>query len=66
MKIIEVVEFDTGKVVKTLGPMGDRNAEKCDDGMQHNLNHQRFFTRIVEADVPIPPEPVVVEGTVTE
>lgn len=51
MKIIEVVEFETGKVVKTLGPMDDRTAEKCDDGMQRNLNHEMFYTRR-RSDIP--------------
>lgn len=48
-KVIEVVEFDTGNVVKTLGPMPESKAEKCDSGMQHNLDHDRFYTRIVDA-----------------
>jgi hypothetical protein len=27
--------------------MSERYAERVDAGMQHNLNHERFYTRIV-------------------
>lgn len=47
--IVNVVEYKTGDVVKTLGPYpSERQAEKADDGLQRNLNHELYFTEIVE------------------
>lgn len=45
---VEVVDFDTNEVVKRLGPMSMNRAVLIDQGLTHNLNHARFFTRIVE------------------
>lgn len=47
---VEVVEYETEKVVKRLGPMSPWKAGKVDDGLNINLNHERFYTRLVEAD----------------
>jgi len=48
---VEVVAYEADTVVKRI-PCGSdkRKAEKVDDGLQHNLNHTDFFTRITEAD----------------
>ena len=47
--VIEVVEFDTEEVIHTVECRGGKHmAEKADDGMQHNLNHEKYYTRIVE------------------
>ena len=47
---VEIVEYETGDVVKRMsaGPRKSR-AEKMDRGVNINLNHKRFYTRIVEA-----------------
>jgi hypothetical protein len=47
---VEIVEIVDGKdnVVKRMGPMSKRKAEKVDGGANINLNHEKFFTRIVE------------------
>ena len=45
---VVVVSFETTDVIKRLGPMSKAKAEKVDDSMQHNLDHARFYTRIVD------------------
>ncbi len=47
--VIEIVETDTGLVVKEIDvtAKSDRQREKVDDGLQINLNHDRYFTRLV-------------------
>lgn len=56
--LVEVVDLETSKIVKTLGPYSsERQAERADDGVQHNLNHEAYFTQIVE---------VVIGMTVTD
>jgi hypothetical protein len=42
---VEVVDSETGKVVETLGPMTERKADRVDQGIQINMNHERYFTR---------------------
>jgi hypothetical protein len=46
---VEIVEFSTDKVVKRLGPMTESKADRVQRGMDVNLDHDRFFTRTVEA-----------------
>jgi hypothetical protein len=47
---VEVVEAATDKVVRRLGPMSERKAEKVERGLEINLNHDRFFVRVVPRD----------------
>lgn len=43
---IEIVESVTGKVEKKLGPYAsERLRDKADDGVNRNLDHERFYTR---------------------
>lgn len=44
---VEIVEYATEEVVKQSGPHSERRADKLDDGLNINLNHERYFTRIV-------------------
>jgi hypothetical protein len=45
---VEVVDYDTGKVVERMGPMqSERRAEKVERGVAINLNVDRFYVRIV-------------------
>lgn len=45
---IEVVEFETEKVERTLGPfVNERQADRAEDGLNRQLNHERYFTRAV-------------------
>lgn len=48
---VEVVEDATGEVVKRMGPMSRRKAERVEDGVSINMNHEAFHTRIVEGEV---------------
>ena len=45
---IQVVDAETDEIVKTLEAHNLRTAERIDDGLNINLNHMKFFTRIVE------------------
>ena len=45
---VEVIEYDTEKVVKKLGPMSEKKAEKVERGLNINLDQERFFTVITE------------------
>lgn len=49
---IEVVEAATDKVVKTLMADSEREANRIDDGLNINLNHEAFFTRVVPPTEP--------------
>ena len=44
---VEIVEYESGKVIKRTGPMAERRAGKLDRGYNINLNHKQFYTRIV-------------------
>jgi hypothetical protein len=44
---VEIVERSTGAVVKRMGPMNERKADKVESGASINLNHDDYFTRIV-------------------
>ena len=51
-KAIEVVEILTDKVVRTIEinpPKNERQAERTEDGVNRNMAHERFYTRLVEA-----------------
>lgn len=44
---VEIVEVDTGKVVKRMGPHPERAAERIEAGVLINLNHDAYFVRTV-------------------
>ena len=50
---VEIVEYETEQVVDRIdcGASG-RRADRIDDGVNINLNHERFYTRIVEEKEP--------------
>lgn len=54
-RVVEIVEYATNEVVKRVdvSEQGRRNAERVEAGMNRNLDHERFFTRMVP---PLPPE----------
>ena len=46
---VEIVKYDKQEtVVKRMGPLSERQAEKVDRGANINLNHEDYYTRIVE------------------
>ena len=47
MFFVEVVDDKTGEVVKRVGPVTERKADRVEDGMMINLDHENYFTRIV-------------------
>ena len=48
---IEIIECDSGNVVERIGPVGtERMAERVEDGVLINLDHEHFETRIVTED----------------
>lgn len=44
---VEVVRHGTNEVAQRLGPYSKRQAGKADSGINSNLNHAAFSTRIV-------------------
>jgi len=53
MFYVEIVSYENDKVEERRGPFSERRADKIDDGLNINLNHEAFYTRIVpEAAVP--------------
>lgn len=47
---IEVIEFKTKQVVKRVDVTGqtERQIDKVDDGLNINLNHEEYYTRVQE------------------
>ena len=46
--LIEVIDYQTNEVVKTMETTSQRQADRIEDGLNINLNHDAFFTRTVE------------------
>jgi hypothetical protein len=51
---VEIVSFDDGDVIKRMGPMPERKAERVDSGANINLDHANYYTRVV----PVVSQPV--------
>lgn len=45
---VEVVNAKTNEVSRRLGPMSESKADRVESGILINLNHEDYFTRIVE------------------
>ena len=45
---VQIVKFQDEEIVKEMGPMPEFKAEKVDDGVNINLNHEEYYTKIVE------------------
>ena len=43
---VEVVEYKTDKVVKSIVVSSERKAEKVMDGLDINLDHDKYYTRL--------------------
>lgn len=50
MYFVEIVKYgDLEEVVKKMGPIAtERQADKIDSGVNINLNHEDYYTRIVK------------------
>jgi len=44
---VEIVDSETQEVVKRMGPMNERNAGRVEEGVGINLNHEKFYTRVI-------------------
>ena len=49
---IEVVDETTNSVVKAIDCASQRQADRIEAGLNINLNHERYFTRIVSQGDP--------------
>lgn len=49
MFYVEIVNSYSGQLVKRIGPMSERQADRVESGALINLNHAEYFTRIVSA-----------------
>lgn len=50
---IEIVRFEDEGVEHTIPVTGgERRADKVDAGLQRQINHEKYFTRIVEEPGP--------------
>ena len=47
---VEIVKHETDEVVKRMGPMDERRADKIDSGANINLNHDDYYTRIIKKE----------------
>lgn len=50
MTYVEIVSYNDGTVQSRRGPSSERRADRIDDGLNINLNHEQFYTRMVEDD----------------
>lgn len=47
---VEVVSYETEQVVHVVKIPNGANAERVDRGVNINLDHERFFTRLVDVE----------------
>lgn len=47
---VEVVSYETEQVVHVIPVPEGASADRVDRGVNINLDHQRFFTRLIEAE----------------
>jgi len=47
---IEIVDYKTSEIIQVINCAGktERQVNKIDDGLNINLNHSEYFTRIIE------------------
>lgn len=48
---VQIVQFSDDAIEKEMGPFTDRKADLVDGGVNRNLNHDKFFTKIIQKDV---------------
>lgn len=61
MAAVEIVERSTETVVKRIPCDSERSAEKVERGVNINLNHDEFFTRIADQAAPLLPQHAIEE-----
>lgn len=45
-----IVKYENGEIVKEMGPMDERKANKVEDGVNINLNHEEYYTDIMKKE----------------
>ena len=45
---VEIRKYEKDEVIKRMGPYPERLADKIDSGANRNLNHEEYYTIIVE------------------
>ncbi len=45
---VEIVDANTSTIIRRMGPHTEAMAESVCDGASINLNHEKYFVRIVE------------------
>ena len=46
---VEIRKYEKDEVIKRMGPYPERLADKIDSGANRNLNHEEYYTMIVES-----------------
>lgn len=49
--VVQIIDWETNKVQKEFDPTSKGRAERIEDGVNINLNHDKFYTKIVEREV---------------
>lgn len=47
---VEIVSYETEQVVKVVSVPPGASADRVDRGVNINLDHDQYFTRIIEGD----------------
>ena len=47
---VQVIAYDTDEVIKEIAVPTERQADRVDDGLNINLDHEKYFTRVVSPD----------------
>lgn len=45
-----IIDYGTETVQRCMGPNSQCIADRIDSGVQHNLDHERFYTLVVNGD----------------
>jgi hypothetical protein len=55
-RYIEIVETKTDKIVlrSDVTEKSEKNIERIEYGMNINLNHSKFFTRVIDSEKELP------------
>ena len=48
--IVKIISFETEEVLKEYPCNSERQADRVDDGLNINLDHEKFFTVIEEVE----------------
>ena len=45
---VQILSFDNDRLIKEFGPTNERRADKIDDGLNINLDHNKYYTIITQ------------------